>query len=234
MESNPNSEISSAHVERLHQELNKATAAAYTKIGDKKYMTDSRGALVPVENVKTQDALVDEAVRRIMVFAKDISGQIARFKGHCFEDLNGLQSLLEQEYGAKLGGKKGNTTYFSYDGLMKVQVQIAEFITFGPELQVAKKLIDECLLEWGAQSHEAVRALINRVFSVEKEGQINRAELFSLRRLSIADERWQQAMRAIEDSIRVQGSKAYIRFYTRPNLDARWSSITIDIASAGE
>lgn len=226
-------EINSTSVGRLANALNEAQTAAIIEVAGNNYMKDSRGALVPLETVKAQDKLVDETVRKIMVFAHDLSNQVTRFKGHCFDDLNGLQSLLEQEYGAKLGGKKGNTTYFSYDGLSKVQVQIAEYITFGPELQIAKKLIDECLIEWGSESNEYIRALINRVFSVEKEGQINRAELFSLRRVDVRDERWQQAMRAIEDSMIVQGSKEYIRFYHRPTLEARWSAITIDIASAG-
>lgn len=92
--------------------------------------------------------------------------------------MNGFQTLLEQEYGARRG-QEGQRHLPDLDGLMKVQVQIADQIAFGPELHSAKKLIDECLLEWGAQSHEAIRALVNRVFSVEKEGQINRAELFS-------------------------------------------------------
>lgn len=207
---------------------------AVTEINGKKYMTDAKGALMPIENIKAQDILLDETVRKVMFFAEDLSAQIARFKGHTFEDLNAFQSLLEQEYNSKIGGKKGNTSYISFDGLLKVQVQIADQITFGPELQTAKTLIDECLLEWGAESHEVIRGLVNRVFSVEKEGQINRAELFSLLRMEVEDARWQSAMKAIRDSIRVMGTKSYIRFYKRQHPEARWQSISIDIANAGD
>lgn len=198
----------------------------------KQYLRDAKGALMPVETIKPQHRLEDETVRKVMHFARALSEQIARFKAHTFEDLNAFQSLLEQEYGARAGGAKGNVTFQSFDGTMKVQIQIADQISFGPELQQAKKLIDECLLEWGAQSHEAIRALVNRVFSVEKEGQINRAELFSLLRLDIGDERWLRGMAAIRDAIRVTGTKAYVRFYERSASDAPWRHINLDLAAA--
>ena len=201
-------------------------------ISGKTFMNTAGGGFTPIELVKPQDLLQDETVRKVMHFAGDLSAQIARFKGHTFEDLNSFQSLLEQDYGVRLGGKKGNTTYQTIDGLMKVQVAIADQFSFGPELQAAKQLIDECLVEWGAESRAEIRALVDRVFSVGKEGQINRNELFGLLRLEILDVRWIKAMEAIRDSIRVTGKKSYLRFYTRPSIEAGWTSITIDIASA--
>jgi hypothetical protein len=206
--------------------------AAEIEVGGKFYMRDARGSLVPVEAVKPQHKLEDETVRKVMRFAADLSAQIARFRGHTFADLNAFQSLLEQEYGARAGGAKGNVTFQSYDGTLKVQVQIADQITFGAELQAAKKLIDECLIEWGAESRPEIRALVDRVFNVGKEGQINRAELFGLLRLDIADERWLRGMDAIRDSIRITGTKSYVRFYERPSPDAAWRAVSIDIANA--
>lgn len=196
------------------------------------YMRDAKGALIPLGLVKPQHLLEDETVNKIMAFAIDLSAQVARFKGHTFEDLNAFQSLLEQHYGARAGGAKGNVTYQSFDGLRKIKVQIADQFSFGPELQQAKALVDECLVEWGAESREEIRALVNRVFSVEKEGQINRAELFMLLRLEIADERWQRAMDAIRDSIRVTGTKSYVRFYIRADAQADFITVTIDLAAA--
>jgi hypothetical protein len=202
------------------------------RVNGRDYMTDARGALVPVDTVNPRDKLMDETVRKVMGFASDLSAQIARFRAHTFADLNALQSLFEQEFGAKAGGAKGNVSYTSFDGLMQVKVQIADQLHFGPELQEAKKLVDECLLEWGAESRPELQAVVNRAFNVEKEGQINRADIFSLLRLDIEDERWNRAMEAIRASIRVMGSKAYVRFYQRPDTGARWEAVTIDLAAA--
>jgi hypothetical protein len=167
-----------------------------------------------------------------MGYARDLSAQIARFKDHTFDDLNALQALFEQEYGAKAGGSKGNATFLSFDGTMKVQVQIADQIVFGPELQAAKKLVDECLVEWGAESRPELRAIVNRAFAVEKEGTIDRAAMFSLLRLEIEDPRWCRAMDAVRDSIRVTGTKQYVRFYERDTPNGGWRPVTIDLAQA--
>lgn len=208
-----------------------AMKAGVVEVDGEKFMRDARRNLMAYGTIKAQRVLEDEMVRKVMFYARDLSDQIRRFKGHTFEDLAAFQSLLEQQYGVPPGDGKGNCTYTSYDDTLKVEVKIADQIAFGPELQAAKRLVDECLKEWGADSHEALRSLVNRVFSVEKEGQINRGELFSMLAMEIADERWQRAMDAIRDSIRVIGTKAYLRFRFR-DADGAWSTVSLNVASA--
>jgi uncharacterized protein YjgD (DUF1641 family) len=198
----------------------------------KNYRTNAKGALVPAELVKAQDALQDETVRKMIGYGKALSEQIARFKAHTFNDIGAFEALLAQEYEAKVGGKKGNKTLFSYDGLYKVQVQIAEAFDFGPELQIAKELVDECLNEWAADSGPEIRAIVTKAFNTDKEGQINRSEIFMLLNLDISDERWKRAMQAIRDAMRVVGSKTYVRFYERATQTAAWEPITIDLSKA--
>ncbi len=201
-------------------------------VNGKPYLRDAKGALVPLEAVKATDLLMDELVRKAIGAASSLSERISRFKTTAFNDVGEFQALLAQDYDAAIGGKKGNITLTSYDGCRKVQVQVSDILEFGPELQAAKALIDECLSEWAAGSGAELRALVNRVFSVEKEGQINRAELFMLLRVEILDERWQRAMLAIRESIRVIGSRSYVRFYHRDTPDGAWRSIPLDIAVA--
>jgi hypothetical protein len=195
-------------------------------------MRDAKQDLKLLSSVKPMDKLADEAVRKMVDFARDLSSQIARFKGHCFDDIGSLQALIAQEYGATFGGRKGNISLSTVDGTLKVTVQVADQIEFGPELQAAKSLVDMCLAEWSAGSRDELIAIVNRAFNVDKAGQINRAELFMLLRVDIADERWKSAMQAIRDSIRVIGSKTYIRFYERAASDGGWRAITLDLASA--
>ncbi|XKM42004.1 DUF3164 family protein [Rhizobium ruizarguesonis] len=205
-------------------------AAGIIPVNGRSYMHDAKGNLVPLENVKAEHKLEDEIVRKIIAFAEELSAQIARFRGHTMTDLGDLDALLAQEYGAKIGGAKGNRTYQTFDGLMKVQVQISDFVDFGPQLQVAKKLLDECLMEWSADSRPEIRAVITKAFNTEKEGQVNRSEIFMLLRLDIDDPRWQDAMRAIRDAMRITGSKEYVRFYKRASINDRPQAITIDLA----
>jgi len=202
-------------------------------VAGKDYIPDCKGNLVPAEAIKAADRLEDEVVRKIIGFARDLSAQIARFRGHTFTDLGEFDALLAQEYGSRRGGKKGNRTYQTFDGLMKVQVQVSDFIDFGPQLQVAKTLIDECLNEWAAEARPEIRAIVTRAFNTDKEGKINRAEIFMLLRLDIEDERWKRACDAIRDAMRVTGSKQYVRFYERDSHEGQWQAVTIDLAKAG-
>ncbi len=203
-----------------------------TVINGRQFMTDAGGGYTPIEMIKPQHKLEDEAVRKIIGFAKTLSGQIARFRGHTMTDLGSFDALLAQEYGAKIGGKKGNRTYQTIDGLMKVQVQVADLIDFGSELQVAKSLIDECLNEWSADSRPEIQSIVTRAFNTDREGKINRSEIFMLLRHQIEDERWQRAMDAIRDAMRVTGSKEYVRFYVRDQVTDGWRAVTIDLAKA--
>lgn len=196
------------------------------------HMRDAQGKLTPIELIKPQDQLEDETVRKIMAYATELSEQVGRFKAHTFDDLGAYEAILAQEYGATKGGAKGNKTFMSFDGLLKVQVQVADYIDFGPQLQIAKELVDECLNEWSADSRPEIRAIVTRAFNTDKAGKINRAEIFMLLRLDIDDERWQRAMEAIRDAMRVVGSKTYVRCYRRDSFDAQWQAVTIDLAKA--
>jgi hypothetical protein len=203
-----------------------------TLVNGKAYMQDAKGGLTPVELIKAQHKLEDETVRKIIGHARDLNAQLTRFFGHSMNDLGEFDALLEQQYGSKRGGTKGNRTYMSYDGLLKVQVQVADRIDFGPELQTAKGLIDECLNEWSSDSRPEIRGIVTRAFNTDREGQINRSEIYMLLRMEIDDERWVAAQAAIRDAMRVVGSSQYIRFYERKKVTDPFKAITIDLAKA--
>ena len=201
-------------------------------LNGRSYMHDAKGGLTPVELVRPADKLRDEQVRKIIGYAIALSDQVARFKGHTFADIGAFDALLEQEYGLKIGGAKGNKTYYSYDGRFKVEVRVHDRMDFGPELQIAKALIDECLIEWSADSRAEIRAIVTAAFHTDKVGQVNKAEMFRLLRLDITEARWLRAMQAIQDAMLIVGSKTYVRCSQRESFDAAWKPITIDLAKA--
>lgn len=203
-----------------------------TIINGRPHMQDAKGRFTPIETIKPADKLQDETVRKIMGYARELSAQVARFKSHTFGDLGAFEALLAQEYGGKVGGAKGNKTFMSFDGLQKVTVQVQEYIDFGPQLQIAKGLVDECLNEWAADANAELRTIVTRAFNTDKAGQINRSEIFMLLRLDISDPRWKRAMEAIRDAMRVVGSKTYVRCYERDTHDGDWRAVTIDLAKA--
>ena len=199
----------------------------------KGYLMDSKCRMVPESMIKDHQKMEDDVVKKIMGYAVDLSDQIARFHAKTFSDMGTFMDLLEEKYGMTKGGKKGNVTFSSFDGCMRVQINIQDHLEFGPELQIAKGLIDECIAEWSSEMSDKIAALVNHAFNVDKAGQVNREALFSLRRLEIDDPKWRRAVAAINDSIRTVGSKAYIRFHRRASPEDAWKAVTIDLAKVG-
>lgn len=209
-----------------------ALAEGRETFNGKPYLIGPKGELMPEESVMAQDLLMDETVRKIMFFARELSDQVARFKQHTADDIYAHLALLAQEYGVVRGGPKGNVMLISYDGLKKINVRTAERVTFGPELQAAKALVDECLRDWSADAVAELRGFVSTAFQVDKQGDVSPAKMFALLRHDSTDARWQQAMRAIRDSIRPIGTKEYFNFYQRATNTAPWVAVTIDLAAA--
>lgn len=194
------------------------------------YKQDAKGRLIPVETIKEIDLARDQLVQEIVAKAKVVSQVLGEFKTGVFADIGAFVDLSAERYAAKLGGNKGNVSLVSFDGRYKVQRAIADTLTFDEGLQAAKALIDECVHEWTSDARSELKALINDAFQVDKEGKISTGRILSLRRLDIEDEKWQRAMTALSDSVRVQCSKSYIRVYERVGDTDQYRAIPLDIA----
>ncbi|WP_316154747.1 DUF3164 family protein [Cupriavidus sp. BIC8F] len=202
-------------------------AATSTPVG---YMQDAHGRLVPESMVKPIDRARDQVVGELVELAKAQNNALAALKKRVFGDAEAFISMSAEEYGAKVGGAKGNVTLYTFNGQYKVQIARADNITFDERLQAAKAMIDELLAEWTEGSRPEIQAIIQGAFDTDKEGNLNTGRILSLRRLDIQDARWKQAMFAISDSVQVVGTKTYVRFYERIGDSEEYRPISLDIA----
>ena len=194
------------------------------------FMPDAQGRLIPLSMVKEVDKLRNDLVLEIVSKAQALQESMVVFLSDAMADVGAFAQLSAEKYGARIGGDKGNLTLVSYDGRFKVQRQVSETLVFDERLQAAKALIDECITEWTEGSRDELKALINDAFQVDKEGRINTGRVLGLRRLNIGDQRWLQAMQAVSDSLRVAGSKTYLRVYSRRE-DGKYVPIALDLAA---
>lgn len=199
-------------------------------IDGKTYWQDAKGNLTPEALVKEIDKERDSLVQEWVEKAKALNTEISRFKGGIFGDIQAFVELSAEKYGAKLGGNKGNVTLYSYDGKYKIQRAINDHLQFDERIQAAKVLIDECLNEWSEGSRPELKALIERAFNVDKEGNLNTSRILGLRRVDIKDPRWLNAMQAISESVQVVNSKAYVRVYERIGDSDQYQPISLDVA----
>ena len=216
----------SIHPPKIH-----AAHPGAIEITGNQYLRNARGDLVPLANVKAMDLLQDEMVRKAIAYAEDLSAELARFQSHAYADIAAADALLDQEYGVKAKtSTKGNRSFTSFDGEYQIKVCVADQISFGPELQAAKKLLDELILERSEGADQLLVALVTQAFSTNKEGKVDTGSILALRRLEVDDPRWADITRAIDDSVKVFGSKSYLRFY-RKGADGRMEMIPLDLAS---
>jgi len=195
------------------------------------YMMASDGSLVPESKVKPQHKLEDQMVREFTERAATIHDQLTTFKREALDRSNAFLDLLAQEYEVRRGGKKGNVTFRSYDGTLEMQIAVGESLSFGPELQNAKALIDSCIERWSEGTNDNIKVLVDHAFQVNKVGRIDTQRVLSLRRLDIDDAEWTRAMDAIGDALRVHDSTTYLRFYRRDPESGARRPIPLDLAA---
>ncbi|ODU53442.1 MAG: sulfate transporter [Lysobacteraceae bacterium SCN 69-48] len=196
------------------------------------YRVDARGRLIPEAQIKPIDLARDQLVRDIVNGASKLATELQAFKRGAFDDIEALVELSADQYGVKLGGKKGNVQLVSFDGRYKVLRAVADRITFDERLQAAKVLIDECLNDWTDKGPGELRVIVQDAFDVDKAGNINVGKILSLRRHKIDDERWKRAMDAIGDAIQVIGTTPYIRVYERIGDSDKYRLLSLDLAGA--
>lgn len=193
------------------------------------YKRNGVGSLVPIESIKEVDLLRDTFVLDVAKRAQSVSSMLADFKRILVGEIQSFLELSASQYGADMGGVRGNLTLTSFDGKYKVMRCVSDLLEFTEQLQAAKALIDKCLREWTMGGDSRVRALIDQAFQVDKKGKINTKRILALRQLKIEDEIWQQAMKAIGDAITVTGSCTYYRVYERDDK-GEYQQIQLDFS----
>lgn len=193
------------------------------------YRQNAQGHLVPQELIRPVDKLRDDVVLDIVDAARVLRQAMADFKAASMRKIEDFIDLSSNEYGVEYGGTKGNVTLPSFDGQFKILRAIGDHRVFDERIQAAKKLIDECVVEWSDGANVNLKALVDHAFRVNKQGRIDINQVLGLRQLAIDDPRWLEAMSAIADAIQVTGTSQYLRIYQRqPN--GKYEQISLDMS----
>jgi len=191
------------------------------------YMRDAQGRLVPVDNIKEIDLVQNALVRDLFAKVQTQSRKLAALKAEILDEIEAFMELCSEQYGVKRGGGKGNVSLVSYDGTRRIMRAMEERLTFGPQLQAARDLIEECLADWTSEARSEVQTIVQDTFRADSQGRLSTARVLGLRRLNIQDARWLQAMQAIADSVQVIGKTTYVRAYQRTDTNGTWSIVPL-------
>jgi hypothetical protein len=182
---------------------------------DTEMMKDAQGRLVPTTMVKPADLQRNALVRELFAKYAEVLQVSQSFRDHADAQIDAHLQLVAEQYGVKMGGQVGNLVLTSYDGELRVQRAVDKVIAFTDEIHAAKKLIFACVEEWTSEARPELKVLVEDAFRQDKQGHLSAGRILGLLRLEIKDARWQQAMLAIRDSVRVQSTRTYLRFYRR-------------------
>lgn len=195
-------------------------------------MLDAKARLVPVRLVKPEHLLEDALVRAVHAEAAGLSDKLRVFRDRATGDILALTDLLAEKYSAQRGGQRGNLTLATFDGTLRVQLATNDQLELGPELQIAKDLVNSCIRRWSEGASVELKALVDGAFDVDQKGKLNTDRILALRRLAIDEPEWVAAMAAISDAVRVISTKRYLRIYSRGAANEKFVQVPLDISSA--
>jgi hypothetical protein len=196
------------------------------------FRQNGKGHLVPEYMISDMEKLIDDQVCEIAAKWKVLSQALADFKTGTFGDIHALIGTVNEQYKVKKGGEKGNVQLLSYDADYKVLVAVNEIIALGPEIQPCVEKMRECTAVWKEGARTELKVIVDEFLATDGKGSFSISKLLQIRRLlqGVEDEDWRMAMKALDDALRVIGSKQYLRLYER-NAAGAYIAIPLDIAA---
>jgi len=176
---------------------------------------DAQGRLVPLEMVKASDRQRDDLVNALFSQYGELQQACQTFRERADAEIDAHLALIQEQYKVKNRGQCGNLVLTSYDGEQRIVRAVDKVIAFTDEIHAAKKLIFECVAEWTEGARPELKVVVDDAFRQDKQGHLSADRILGLLRWDIPDERWHNAMQAIRDSVKVQSTRQYLRFYRR-------------------
>ena len=189
---------------------------------------DAKGDFVPPRYIQKLDKEKDKVVSKLSNKALKLSKALEDFKTEVFTEVSNYLDTAKKHYKVDLDTEEGNKTLSDFANSLRVEVSCKKQLAFDEKLEFAKKLIDECIVEWSKGANSKLIALVEQAFQTDKKGMIDRDRILGLRKLNIKDTQWQKAMDIISDSLTIVNKKSYVRFQQK--IDGRWRTVYLDIA----
>jgi hypothetical protein len=194
------------------------------------YWVDANGNKVPVEALDEEVIAEDTLVSKLITKAHELQEHIKMVKAEMAVMIN---ANLATKAGKIKKEWKGNAVLRDFSRDKAVFKKIGRFLTFDNNLQLAKQLIDDCIVAWGGDSNANLVAIVSKAFDVNQAGKVDAKEILGLRKLKIIGEKadvWKRAMDLIADAITVASTKDYFYFQEKDEKGVM-RTIVLDFSS---
>lgn len=192
------------------------------------FMIDNNGNRIPAKYVSNFDKERDKVSRRILARFQKARKTLETLSKESIADLNSLLKLKQKV------GEKGNFATSSFDGLISCGIRQQYNILLDERVAQARELMLEYVRGCVDGTDESKKAVLMRIveeaFRANKQGILPTTKIFSLMRMEVKDERWNEARQILQDAIKPQKGKSYLFCETRTSVQKDFVPIRLDLA----
>jgi hypothetical protein len=171
------------------------------------------GSYVKLSELEPQKRLAHDLASDLFHRAVALNENLSAFKAFGLSEMRAYRDMMLGDYGVKVGGKEGGFSVRSACGTMVARLDVAKQVTFGPELEAAKALLDEFFEQELEGSSPAIREIVSKAFKLNSKGRLDTQGILGLRDFRFESDVWRRAMQAIDDAICRDSATTYLRVY---------------------
>jgi len=198
------------------------------KMEKEKILKNDQDQDVAISNIDDISLRRHYLVEKLIGKANKIKKVLNDYKEECDKEVDKYLKFLERKKKTKFDGWKGNLLLNSFDGKMRIVKNINDIISFDETLKLAKMKIDECLKNW-SNDNDNIKAIVTNAFNVDKKGRVNVGMILRLKKIKIDDKEWNEAIKIIDDSIKINSTREYYKFQVKDNKN-QWESIDLNFS----
>jgi len=199
----------------------------------------SSGKSVPVSNVRPIDREKDRMVEAIFQELKRLQQQMEDKKLEVLERINDYKEIASEEYDARFSDT-GGIVLTNYSGDKQVELKVNKQIHHDEKLQLAEGLMREALNEMidelrgdskKGSEPKALRniiGLVDHAFALNESGHVARHRIVSLKQVHLDHPKWNRALKLIDESEVVRGTRQYLYVRERENLEGKFKTMDLN------
>lgn len=201
------------------------------KTSDKTWY-DEVGQAIPVNRVTKIEKLFERQSAKLLKGAVGLHQKLADFKTEITQICQEAYLLFMKDKGLNPKSSKGNFTWYNFNRSIKVEVNINELIDFDDlGIQAAKEVFSSFLNENVQSKDQFIKQMVLDAFETSR-GKLDAKKIFGLIRYKskIKNQRFQEAVKLLEESIRRPKSRTYFRV-SKKNSSGKYEVIDLNFSS---
>lgn len=202
----------------------------------------SSGKPRKINDVRPIDRERDRAVERIFARIKRLQLQMEQEKKAILEEVNDYKALVGHEFEASFS-PTGGIVLTNYSGDKQIELKVNKQIQHDEKLDLAENLMRQALNETideirggltgkkaqkALQSLKNIESIVDNAFALNDQGHVARHRIISLKQVRMAHPKWRKALRLIDESEVVRGTRRYLYARERRDLQEKFESLDLN------